>query len=635
MEEYIAVLTPEGERKRVPIRNKEKALRLGFQLVTPESQPLSAEEYVSVITPEGAQKKVPAKNLEKALSLGFKLAEDSQSNAEVGAKALASGALSLLDLPQNLASIFPGKDWIREEGYSDVKPAKFIQTLPPNILSNAIKSKLKDYTNIDLNSHPTTDTQRIIKHAGEFAGGAGPLGAFSKGIKAINVAKSAAAGAATGTLSGGLQEAGVNPLVADIGASVVAPYSSKSLLANFKKLPENIAKIPLKAMGLSGKTFNLKTAQAARDLGIDLPAAALTESKLTNLAEQYVGKVPFLGDKIKNKYATVEAQTKAALDKIYNEVGPEGTPEIKKLIDQLYNERRKALPLDAEIKPSNLKAKLAATTLDTDIPSPNEKRFLKTLDSLTQSIEPHSKYTSPHGVINVPLQPYSVKKLIGNKISLSDVIPWNEKLGITGQQIEGRLKGVRKAITQDVEAYGKTNPEWYTKYQKADKLYSDVAKREELENLLTHNTINHATDSFSYNALAKAINNPTAKKHFQKRLTPEVRNKIENLGEVAKALAIKTKNIPNPSGTAPVHAAATVVGATLIQPFTMLPALGGGFIGAELLTNKKYLDLALKFAENPHNKHNVMALTNLITKLTGYSPIILQREINREHDGST
>jgi hypothetical protein len=521
-------------------------------------------------------------------------------------------------------------------------PGSDIETPQIDVLSSRIPTSsnarkyIKDKTGVNLEPMPTTAGQRIASHAAEFAGSLGPWGMIGKGAGALNAAKLAGTGAGIGATSGALQEGGVNPLAADLASTVVAPYTAaklnpKNIYSAFQKIPETAAKLPLKIMGLGPKGLNIEAAQAARDLGIDLPAAALTDSTLTGLADQWLGKTPFFGNRLKKKYATTEEQTLKALEDVYNKTGPAKTPEIESQIANLYNESVSTLPQEARVKPTNLKKAIDDIKIDTAVLSPSEKDLLKTLETIKSEIEPQSKLISQYGPIKIPIQDFDVNKLIGTKKSLNSIIKWDMDEGVKNQ-----LRKVQKAISKDITEYGKTNPEWYKIFKEADSLFGKVAKREKLESLLSDKSINPAMDNLSYNALSKSINAPGKGELIKKQVDPETFAKIEKLGAVAKAMAIKSKNIPNPSGTAMTAATLGVVSGLIANPIATLSGSGvasilGARIGSQLLTDKKFLDLALKLAEKP-NLVSVVPLNKRIKDVTGYSAVALNRELQRAQE---
>lgn len=567
-------------------------------------------------------------------------------------KSALKGATSIADLPANLLNLgetgiryAAGKIANNQNPYRDQKTTESLKQFaeepnyfrPENV--DRPSKWLQDITGADLEPHPTTSGQRIASRGAEFAGsllGFGGAGAAAKGIGAL--AKLGGTGAAIGTGSGVLQEAGVNPLVADLASSVVVPSGitrGKTLFNAFRHPVETVAKVPLKIMGLTPKRMNIKAAEAAKDLGIELPAATLTDSTLTGLADQWVDKTPFFGNRLKKKYATAKAQTLKVLNDIYNKTGPLKTPEIEAQITNLYNESANSLPKEAKILPTNLKKAIDDIKINTAILSPDEANLLKSLETIKNEIEPTSKIATQYGPIKIPLQEYDVNKLIGTKKSLNSIIKWDMDEGVKNQ-----LRKVQKAVSQDIAEYGKINPEWYHPFKEADSLFGKVARREKLENSIGK-SINPATDKLSYNALAKAINSPGKEALLKKNLDPETFDKLQKLGTVAKAMAIKSANIPNPSGTAMTAATLGVVTGLFTNPIATLSGSGisaivGAQAASQLLTDKRFLDLALKLAKKPNNQVTAIALNKRIKDITGYSAAALNTlsdEIQRAQRG--
>ena len=63
-----------------------------------------------------------------------------------------------------------------------------------------------------------------------------------------------------------------------------------------------------------------------------------------------------------------------------------------------------------------------------------------------------------------------------------------------------------------------------------------------------------------------------------------------------------------------------------------LAALGAAGVGVtSLLTDKKFLDLALKYAQRP-NLVSVVPLNKRIKDVTGYSAVALNRELQRAQE---
>lgn len=652
-EKRISIIGPNGQKGTVPESQLQRALdsrKYTLAASNDISQSIEQPERISVINSNGQRGTIPKSNFEIAQKAGYSVAPDQQlmppqSNSEVVGKSVASGLLGNLDIPQTLLKFGTNPEYgfygigrklfnkFRGAPHEPLTSTNYItnkiQSLPENIASNTVKSGLKNYANVDLTPKPTTEFQRAISHGGNFAGGMAGFGLLNpKNIYnlAKNVAKNTAIGGAIGTASGVLQEKGVNPLVADIGASLAVPLARpKNLLNTFNTLKQLPAKGAMYGMGLNPEKLNIKAAQAAKDLGIDLPAAALTESKLTGLADQYIGKTPFFGDMLSKKYLNAEQQTKNTLEKIYEEVGPKKTPEIESEIAKLYDIRAKSLPTGAAVKPTHLEKAIDNIKINTAILSPDEKSLLESLKTIKNEIKPESTLVSKFGKLNLPLQDYSVDKLVGTKKSLNQIIKWD-----TDEGVKNQLRSLQHAVAKDIETYGKTNPKWYKSFKEADDLFAKVAKRENLENKLS-GSINASTDNLGYANLSKRIHTPKQLELIKKQVSPEIFNKIEKLGTVARAMAIKNRAIPNPSGTAATASIIAATGGFMYAPIPAAAGVGAGFMMTKLLTDKTFLDLALKYAEKP-NISTSISINKRIKEITGYSATVLNREINREQE---
>ena len=260
--------------------------------------------------------------------------------------------------------------------------------------------------------------------------------------------------------------------------------------------------------------------------------------------------------------------------------------------------------------------------------------LLNTIKSLKKGVNPVSTLKTKYGPIKNPIQPYDVKKLINAKMNLNAMIKWD-----TDQGIKNLAKKLQKAVSDDISEYGKINPEWHKNYREADKLFGDLAKRERLEEILGQKATNYATDSLSYNTLAKAINNPKNAKIIKKQVTPEIYAKIQKLGEVSRAMASKTARVPNPSGTAVTSATIGGLGGligllynpTLTAGITGVGSVLGSWYGSKLLTDKKFLDLALEYAEKPTLSKEI-TLNKYIQNKTGYSAVALRNKLLEEKE---
>lgn len=385
------------------------------------------------------------------------------------------------------------------------------------------------------------------------------------------------------------------------------------------------------AVGLGKNKLNLEAAKAAQGLDIALPKAAASEGKIIALADQFLSKAPIAGSIMNKRYSNMARKVMGELDKAYDSALPAAERVgVEEKIRQLYLNARESLPSEAQIVPSNVtsvteqvKAELAKSASL----SAGEKKVL----SIIQDYE--DKFV-PMGIKRIPSP---VEDLVASQDSLGKVINWDDTSvnWKDEKKARGMLKRLYNAISNDLEEYGKTNPEWYNYHKEADKLFTKLSRRKELEKLFI-SVENTSTGEMSYNSLSKILNDEQNRARLQKITNPETFERLDKLSKVARAMAIKNKNIPNPSGTASTLATMNVLGAiTGVTSYatgyawgTTIKYLGLAPTIAHLLTDKMSLDAAIKFAENPSNL-NAVEFGKRMKQITGHTPVTLLREAQK------
>jgi hypothetical protein len=571
----------------------------------------------------------------------------------VGKSAL-KGATDLADLPANLLHLAErgGRKtlgFLREQAGKSREPIDqgaendYFSSNNVDRPSSWLKSGA-DKLGVDIEPRPSNPFQKIIGQGAEFATSSfvpgatfaknvGVLDKFNKGINAAKIA------APVGVAAGSLEEIGVNPLVANIAAIPTVAVAgklasgaagiSKSALKAVTNPQEAYYGAGRKIFGLTHDKVNLNALKAAKDLEVDLPASVFTSSPLTSYTDHAIQKFPFVGERLKKKYNMADEQIEKVLKNIYDKTGPKKTEEIESQIANLYTQRAKELPTGALIEPSNTIKALDSIKINSALPTRAEKDVLSAIKLLRNEMDPLIE--SNFGKVQIPIQPYSVDRLIDTKRSLNSMIKWDIDEGIKNQ-----LRNINYNISKDIERYGQTNPDWYKTFKEADNLFASVAKREKLENLLGNASTNHASGNISYNSLSKNINSPKQKNLIKKQVDKDTFEKIKKLGELSKAIAAKNKNAPNPSGTASTLAFIGAASAIATNPLAGIKyaglATGVAEPVARLFTDKKFLDSAIKIAENP-TKPNILAnvtLKDRMKKLTGISsPVILANELSQ------
>jgi hypothetical protein len=386
------------------------------------------------------------------------------------------------------------------------------------------------------------------------------------------------------------------------------------------------------AVGLGKNKLNLEAAKAAQGLDIALPKAAASEGKAIALADQFLSKTPVASGVMGKRYSDMADKVMKELDKAYDSALPAAERVgVEEKIRQLYLNARESLPSEAQIVPSNVtsvteqvKAELAKSASL----SAGEKKVLSIINDY------EDKFV-PMGIKRIPSP---VEDLVASQDSLGKVVDWKDT-SVNWQKEKkaaGMVKRLYNSISNDLEQYGKTNPEWYNYQKEADKLFTKLSRRKELEDMLGA-VENTATGEMSYNSLSKILNDEQNRARLQKITNPETFDRLDKLSKVARAMAIKNKNIPNPSGTAVTQktfdliSILTGASAVVAPEKTALAVIGGSGL-AHLLTDKKTLDLAIKFAETPINI-NAVEFGKRMKQITGYTPVTALREAGKLEQG--
>lgn len=384
----------------------------------------------------------------------------------------------------------------------------------------------------------------------------------------------------------------------------------------------------LTAVGLGKNKLNLEAAKAAQGLDIALPKAAASEGKAIALADQFLSKTPVASGVMSKRYSDMADKVMKELEKAYDSALPKAElAGVEEKIRQLYLNARESLPSEAQIVPTNVtsvteqvKAELAKSASL----SAGEKKVL----SIIQDYE--DKFV-PMGIKRIPSP---VEDLVASQDSLGKVVDWKDA-SVNWQKEKkaaGMVKRLYNSISNDLEQYGKTNPEWYNYQKEADKLFTKLSRRKELEDMLGA-VENTATGEMSYNSLSKILNDEQNRARLRKITNPETFDRLDKLSKVARAMAVKNKNIPNPSGTAVTQktfdliSILTGASAVVAPEKTALAVIGGSGL-AHLLTDKKTLDLAIRFAETPINT-NAVEFGKRMKQITGYTPVTLLRETQK------
>lgn len=452
---------------------------------------------------------------------------------------------------------------------------------------------------------------RIIHHTGELAGasvlpvpGNGALKSVGKFAKQIGV------GGAMGAGSGLLQEAGVNPLVADVLAT------TSPLTAGVTKL--GYQSIRNKAQGLAPKHLNIPLYETAQRHGIELPNAVVSKSKSGALLNQFGSKLPIVGSKLEEVTQKARSRFKNELDKLKNEIGPLSSETRNEEISSLYDLSRETLPVGAAVNPINTVKtinKEIAKIRKSDITSTEREAIVQQLLDFKKIVQPPIKVNG-QTIGNATNHPYEVERLIKSKQVLNKSIDWNKI-----EDAKEARKHLLHAMNKDIETYGHSSKEakdWFKTYKQADTEFAKTAKREQFENLVASSTDKIDDDLIKYGQFANKLKDKKNQKLLSnifgiKKGEENIQfKKLEDLSDIAAAWVNSGRRLPNPSGTAPTdHAWKFTVGLLTTVGAQVgignipgaLKTLGGTALSIGLLrratTNPKVLKAAINFAKKP------------------------------------
>ena len=558
-----------------------------------------------------------------------------------GGKAIIAGAGGAIPDTAALAYNLPvmGINKLRDIAYPDRKKDFPLIPSATEAIDRGIDSATGGYTN-------TPEDQKHINEAlkfgASFATGGGLAKTSNKVLSTVgkftgSTDKAQIAGAATaGGAMSYLQDQGAST-GETLGGGFAANLGVNAIPALTKGGGNLLAKGLITATGLGKGKLNLDVAKAGKDLDINLPKAVVSEGKAIAYADRFLSHAPIAGNIMQKRYARIGEKALEELDKAYESViSSKELVGIEGRIGELYEVAKKTLPENAQIVPKNTIQ--AIKEIRDNISAPALSGDFTKLNTTINKIE---KEFSPSNIKGIPAR---TKTLVNQKENLNNSI-YNDFNTAKGQKFAGDLND---AIRNDLAEYGKNNPEWYGYFTKADALHSKKATRKTLEKLLSGKAESYATGELTYNSLSKVLNTPESKDKLKHLVKPEIFERLEKLGTVSQAMARKNKGTINPSGTA--------VAQTTINWISGLVGLGGYKAGAfdfqtaalltigstgvaHLLTDKKSLDLAIKFAENS-NPANAVKFSQRMKAITGYTPVTLLREAqkleqeNQEENGN-
>lgn len=466
------------------------------------------------------------------------------------------------------------------------------------------------------------DSQKHINTGIEFATGLYAPGKLAQNVANKGISKVAGylgstnpwqvgATGTAGSVMSGMQDNGAN--TAETLGTGTAINLVGSNIPNIAKGTGNIGtKAIISLAGLGKNNLDIQAVKAAKELGIDLPRSSVTSSERVALLDTIIDKLPIVGGINKRQKDRVGEEALKLIDSVYDSIIPAHEIQgVNDKIDMLYEKAKQVRP-EVNIIPTHTlerMEKIKSDILKTPSPDDAQLAVLRRVDELKQKLAPNSS--------NTPI--VSLEGLVEQKKSLYNEIGDYQKPGY----VRNKLKQIPHALNEDFLAYSKTSKEastWYDLYKPADQLRSKKHNWEALNEIFKNKTQDTVGD-VTYKKLADVLSNSDTRKELSKIVDAETMNKLDNLQKVSVAMYRGYKNNPNKSGTA-----ATTWLINAVMKGTILPMMA---VGTLFVRNKTLLDSALKFAETGE-KAAAMTFNQRMKAITGYTPITLMRELNKE-----
>jgi len=492
-----------------------------------------------------------------------------------------------------------------------------------------------------VNLEPKEAFEKFVHLVGEFSVPLGVGGkATSLGGKLLKVGKheALAAGGAAGITAA--EEAGVDSSLGKMAAGV-GGTAAVSALGSLN--PKGLA---LSLAGFGRNQLKTKALDAAKRIGVDLPGVAATDAVAPSAAHNLIGRVPYFGDRIRETLSQTGKQYQRSFEALLDKVSPSLTEDLSETAKRIYAPLDPLLPVSDTIDPTPWlkEIKKIETKLQSAAKSEPTKKLLSVFREMKQTLEGKSADGLP-GYLETAsetvkqslqkqlqegastVQPIPVQQVVRQKIELNKMMKDKNLFDRTDSDSLSYLHNLQAVTKGMLEQYGKKqNPEFLNALQKADTTYASYAKRQNLDALLSEKLSSLITEEPQYNPLIKALQKKDNQKFLKNNLGPENYKKIKDYIEVAKAMESIKRNNQNPSGSGWVGALASIAGGLYAAPAYTTALLAATEAGAKLLTSKRFINLAHRYAKEP-SESIAKKLETLIKETTGKSSNILTQEL--------
>ena len=488
---------------------------------------------------------------------------------------------------------------------------------------------------------PKDAFEKFIHLVGEFSVPMGASGkAASLGGKLLKVGKheALAAGGAAGITAA--EETGVDSSLGKMAAGV-GGTAAVSALGSLN--PKGLA---LTLAGFGRNQLKTKALEAAKRIQVDLPGVAATDAVAPSAAHNLISRVPYFGDQIRETLSQTGKQYQRSFEALLDTVSPSLTEDLSQAAKRIYAPLQKIIPETDTIDPTpwlkeieKIETKLQSATQSEPTkkllsifremknslgskPAESIPDYLETAsDTVKQSLQKQLQEGAPM------IQPIPVQQVVRQKIEFNKMMKDKNLFDRTDSDSLSYLHNLQAVTKGMLEQYGnKQNPEFLKALQKADQAYGAYAKREALDGLLAEKLSSLVTEEPQYNPLIKALQKKDNQKFLKNNLGEDNYAKIKDYIEVAKAMESIKRNNQNPSGSGWVGALASIAGGLYAAPAYTTALLAATQAGTKLLSSKRFINLAHRYAKEP-KESLAQKLETLIKETTGKSSNILSQEL--------
>ena len=555
--------------------------------------------------------------------------------AGVAAHGFSQGVGGLADIAaiaeeRNTPPAYQVKQAGQEDGQSDP------------VLADYLGQKVNQFFGTDLS--PQDAFEKFVHLAGEFSVPIPGLGVAKAGAKAASLPMKAlkhealAAGGAAGVSVA--EESGMESSLGKLAAGV-GGTAAVSALGSVS--PKGLA---LTLAGFGKNQLKTQSLDAAKRIGVDLPGVAATDAVAPAAAHNLISRIPYFGDKIRETLSQTGEQYQRSFESLLDKVSPPLPEELSQAAKKIYAPLENLLPPTDTIDPTPWlkEIKKIETKLQSVAKSEPTKKLLSVFREMKQNLGGKSAEELPDYLATASdtvkqsldkqlqagaptVRPIPVQEVVRQKIEFNKMMKDKNLFDRTDSDSLSYLHNLQSVTKEMLEQYGtKRNTAFLDALKKADGEYGAYAKRENLESLLGESIKGLVTEEPQYNPLIKALQKKANQKFLKNNLGPENYSKLKDYVDVAKAMESIKRNNQNPSGSGWVGALASIAGGLYAAPAYTTSLLGATQAGTKLLTSKRFINLAHRYAKNP-TESTGQKLASLIQETTGKSPNILSQEL--------